>query len=87
MARAERMQAHKAKMAAKKARVVEPGFTPMDDKRFRGLRLQFALQSRPVLPNVGGRYRGHGMANVGRNHPDYGKTVAEHLRRKAARAS
>lgn len=86
MATQEAIAKHKAKMAAKKARVVEPGFTPMDDKRFRGLRMQFAMQLRPVLPNLGSRYRGHGMANVGRNHPDYGKTVAEHLRRKAKRS-
>lgn len=81
-----RKAAHKAKMAMKKSRVAEAGFTPMDDKRFRGVRLQFAIQGRPVLPNIGSRYRASGQANLGRKHPDYGKTVAEHLRRKAARS-
>lgn len=45
---------HINKIARKKiARAtVMTGFMPVDDTRFAGLRMQFALRGQPVIPNV-----------------------------------
>jgi len=48
----DRYEAHRAKMKSKAARVLVPGFTPVEDKRFAKERLLRRLNNQDIRPNL-----------------------------------
>jgi hypothetical protein len=48
----DRIASHKAKMKRKAARVLVPGFTPIEDKRFAQVRLAKRLRGETITPNL-----------------------------------
>lgn len=76
--------AHRAKMAAKKARNVQPGFTPIKDRRFAPLRFKLRAENKPVLFNISTDAR-HGVArgSIAQGNRHTGKPHAH--RREIAR--
>lgn len=52
MATANTIAAHKAKMKRKAERVLVPGFTSVEDKRFAQVRLAKSIRGEAIIPNL-----------------------------------